>query len=65
MKDFLKADRWLQRELGDFELCDAVERSIDLTVQKLGRRNFGQTDLLILINKDTGIINHRQLIKIL
>lgn len=40
MKDFLASERWRQRELGDFILYDAVNRSLDLTIDYLGRTNF-------------------------
>ena len=43
MKDFLKSDRWRQRELGDFTLYDAVDRSLDLTIDYLGRKNFEES----------------------
>lgn len=43
MQEFLKSDRWRQRELGDFTLYDAVNRSLDLTIEHLGRKNFEET----------------------
>jgi len=37
MKDYLDSDRWKDREEGDFLLYNAVNESLDLTIDKLGR----------------------------
>lgn len=39
MEDFLKAPFWQKREKGDYMLYDAIDKSLDLTIEKLGREN--------------------------
>jgi len=36
MARFLSQGEWYHRERGDFVLCDAINRSLDMTIEKLG-----------------------------
>ena len=39
LETYLNSTEWKQREEGDFLLCAAINKSLDLTIQKLGKEN--------------------------
>ena len=39
LETYLNSTEWKQREEGDFLLYDAINQSLDLTIQKLGKEN--------------------------
>ena len=37
MTDYLNSEKWTKREMGDFLLYDAVSKSLDMTIEHLGK----------------------------